>query len=128
MSYNDPGFLFNNRTTANEREAEKLEWEYRREVARGHYRRANWLVVLAMIFVAAPTGLQQWNWHVVIGAGVVIAILAILMMIKGAVQNAVISLLFACVILPVWVKAAPAVVKVVGDQANVIIKEWKRVL
>ena len=127
MSYNDPGFLVNNRRTANEREADRLEWEYRREVARGHYRRATWLVVLAMIFIAVPTGLQQWNWHVVIGVGAIIAILAILMMIKGAVQNAFISLLFAGAILPIWVKAAPTVIKVVGDQASVIIKEWKRV-
>ncbi|MES2595517.1 MAG: hypothetical protein V4662_09285 [Verrucomicrobiota bacterium] len=128
MSFNDPSFLLNNRRTANEREAEKAEWEYRQAQARSYYRWATALVVLTMIFIPLPLGLEQWHWHVVIGVGTIIAILAIMMMVKGALQNAVISLLFAAAILPLWIKIHPKVLKVAGDQVDVIIKEWKRIL
>ena len=128
MSFNDPGFLSNNRATDNEREAERLEWEQRRATAKSCYNSATWLVVLTMVFVAVPTGLEKWHWQVVIGVGGVIAILAVVMMLKGAMKNALISLLFAGVILPVWIKAAPSVVKVVREQAAVIVKDWQRVL
>ena len=128
MSFNDPGFLFNNRTTDNEREAERLEWENRKTLSQRYYARATWLVVLTMLFVAVPTGLEQWHWHVVIGAGVLILVLALMMMLKGARQKALISLLFAAVILPGWIKIAPSVAKVVCDQTAVIAKEWKRIL
>jgi hypothetical protein len=128
MSFNDPSFLLNNRRTANEREAEKLEWEYRQAQARSCYRWATTLVVLTLIYIALPLGLEQWHWHVVIGSGVLITILAIMMMVKGAMQNAIISLLFAAVILPGWVKVYPKALQVAGDQINVIVKEWKRIL
>ncbi|GEP45404.1 hypothetical protein [Brevifollis gellanilyticus] len=128
MSFNDPSFLLNNRRTANEREADKLEWEYRQLQARSYYRWATALVVLTLIYIALPLGLEQWHWHVVIGSGVLITILAIMMMVKGALQNAIISLVFAAVILPGWVKVYPKVLQVAGDQINVIVKEWKRIL
>ena len=128
MSFNDPGFLFNNRATDNEREAERLEWEHRKALSQRYYSRATWLVVLTMLFVAVPTGLEQWHWHVVIGAGVLIGVLALMMMFKGARQKALISLLFAAVILPGWIKVAPSVAKVVCDQTAVIVKEWQRIL
>ncbi len=128
MSYNDPGFLFNNRQTDNEREAERREWEHRQEVAKRSYNRATLLVVLTMVFVAAPTGLEKWHWHVVIGVGAVVAILAIVMMTKGAVKNALISLLFAGIILPGWIKVAPKAVAVASEQIQHLVKQWKQVL
>lgn len=128
MSYNDPGFLFNNRQTDNEREAERREWEYRREVAGRCYNRATLLVVLTMIFVAAPTGFEKWHWHVVTAVGAVVAILAVIMMMKGAVKNALISLLFAAIILPGWIKMSPKVVAFASDQIQQVVKQWKQVL
>ena len=128
MSFNDPGFLFNNRATDNEPEAERLDWEHRKTLSQRYYARATWLVVLTMLFVAVPTGLEKWHWHVVIGAGVLIGVLALMMMFKGARQKALISFLFAAVILPGWIKVAPSVVKVVRDQTAVIVKEWERIL
>lgn len=128
MSFNDPSFLLNNRRTANEREAEKLEWEYRQAQARSYYRWATTLVVLTMIYIALPLKLEHWHWHVVIGSAALITILAIMMMVKGAMQNALISLLFAAAILPGWVKVYPKVLQVAGDQISIIVKEWKRIL
>jgi hypothetical protein len=128
MSFNDPGFLFNNRQTDNEREAERREWERRQDVARRSYVKANWLVVLTMVFIAAPTGLEKWHWHVVIGAGGLIAILALIMMMKGAVKNALISMLFASIILPGWIIAAPKVTAAASELVGMVVKQWKQVL
>jgi hypothetical protein len=128
MSFNDPGFLFNNRQTDNEREAERREWEHRKEVAKRCYSRATWLVLLTMVFVAAPTGLEKWHWHVVIAVGGLIAILALIMIMKGAVKNAMISLLFASIILPGWITAAPKVVAITREQVGIVVKQWKQVL
>lgn len=128
MSFNDPGFLFSNRPTDRERDAEKAAWERRREIARSCYQRATWLVVLTMVFVALPLGLEKWHWHVVFGAAVVITILGVVMMVKGAVKNGLISFVFAAVILPGWIYAAPTVIKVAREQYAIIAKEWERVL
>jgi len=50
------------------------------------------------------------------------------MMVKGAVKNGLISFVFAAVILPGWIYAAPSVIKVVREQYAIIAKEWERVL
>lgn len=128
MSFNDPGFLFSNRPTDRERDAEKAAWERRREIARSCYKWATWLVVLTMVFVALPTGLEKWHWQVVYGAASVITILGVVMMVKGAVKNGLISFVFAAVILPGWIFVAPSVIKVVREQYAIIAKEWERVL
>lgn len=128
MSFNDPGFLFNNRQTDNEREAERRELEYRKEVSTRSYNRATLLVVITMAFVAAPTGLERWHWHVTIVASLVIAMLAVSMVMKGALKSALISLLFAGLILPGWVQAAPTAVAFVSQQVGLIVKQWKQVL
>lgn len=128
MSFNDPGFLFSNRPTDRERDAERAVWERRRMVAQSCYRQATWLVVLTMAFVALPTGLEKWRWQVVGGAAVVITILGVIMMVKGAVKNGLLGLLFAWGILPGWVYAAPSVIQVAREQCQIIAKEWERVL
>ena len=128
MSFSDPGFLFSNRPTDNEREAERRAQEYLRQQVLRYYRRATWIVVLTLIFIALPTGLERWHWQVALGAGGSILGLAVLMAVKGAVKNALISLLFAAVILPAWVKMHPDVLRVAREQAQVIWKEWQRVL
>jgi hypothetical protein len=128
MSYNDPGFLFNNRRTENEREAERQEWQHHKAVAERHYKCATWLVILTMLYVALPTGWESLHWQVVICVGVLILILAVLMLLQGAKEKALVSLLFATLILPGWIKAAPSVVKVLREQAAVIEKEWRRIL
>lgn len=128
MSFSDPGFLFSNRPTDRERDAERAAWERRREIAQSCYKWATFLVVAVMIFVAAPLGLAKWHWHAVLGAAGVITILAVVMMVKGAVKNGLISLLFAWGILPGWIYAAPTVLKIVHEQYLIIAKEWARVL
>jgi len=128
MSFNDPGFLFSNRPTDNEREAERRAQEYLRQQVQRYYRLATWMVVLTLNFIALPTGLEKWHWQVVIGAGSIILVLAVLMAMKGAVKNALISLLFAAVILPAWVNLHPDVLRVAREQAKVIWKDWQRVL
>lgn len=128
MSFNDPGYLFSNRPTENEREATRLAAEQRRESVKRNYHRANNLVVLTMLYIALPLGLQSWHWHVVIGAGCLLGLLAILMLMKGARSQALITLVFAAVILPGWIKVAPAVVKIIRSQAEAVMKEWKKVL
>ena len=128
MSFNDPGFLFSNRPTDRERAAELAYWERRQQIAQSCYKRATWLVVLTMLFVALPTGLEKWHWHVVFGAAAVITILGVVMMVKGAVKNGLISFVFAAVILPGWIFVAPTVIKVAREQYTIIAKEWERVL
>ncbi len=128
MSFNDPGFLFSNRPTERERDAEKAAWERQRESVRSCYKWATRLVVLTMLFVALPTGLERWHWQVVIGAACVITILGAVMLWKRALSNGLICLVFAWGILPGWIYAAPTVIKVVREQYQVIAKEWERVL
>lgn len=128
MSFSDPGFLFSNRPTDSEREAERRAQEYLRQQVQRYYRLATWIVVLTMIFIVLPTGLDKWRWQVVMGTGGAILILAVMMIIKGAVKNALISVLFAAVILPAWVKIHPDVLRVAREQLEVIRKDWERVL
>jgi hypothetical protein len=128
MSFNDPGFLFSSRPTDREREAERQAWEAEREYVRRCYKRATWLVVLTMIFIASPTGLDQWHWHVVITAACLISLLGILMLWKRALTNGLICLIFAWGILPAWIYLAPKVLIIAKDQYQIIAKEWERVL
>lgn len=128
MSFNDPSFLIAHRPSDHERQAAKRAEEDRREAAGHAYRRASWIIALAMIYLAIPSGLEKWHWHVVAGAGLLVVILGIVMAVKGAVKNALLSLLFAGVILPGWVKAAPHVVRVAKEQVQVIVGEWRRIL
>lgn len=128
MSFSDPGFLFSNRPTDSEREAERRAQEYLRQQVQRYYRLATWIVVLTMIFIVLPTGLDKWHWQVVMAAGGAILILAVMMIIKGAVKNALISVLFAAVILPAWVKIHPDVLRVAREQLELIRKDWQRVL
>jgi hypothetical protein len=72
--------------------------------------------------------LEKWHWHVVIAVGGLIAILALIMIMKGAVKNAMISLLFASIILPGWITAAPKVVAITREQVGIVVKQWKQVL
>ncbi|MBV6501464.1 MAG: hypothetical protein CJBNEKGG_03976 [Prosthecobacter sp.] len=127
MSFSDPGFLFSSRPTDNERLAARLEAERRVEAACAGYRRATWVVVLTMIYLALPTGLDAWHWHVVAGAGVLVLTFGIVMALNGAVKNALISLLFAAVILPGWVLMAPKVISTAREQSLIILREWQRV-
>lgn len=127
MSFNDPGFLFSNRPTDNERLAAQLQAERRVEAARAGYRRATWVVVLAMIYLALPSGLEVWHWHVVAGAGLLVLVFGIVMAVNGALKNALISLLFAGLILPGWVLMAPKVISVAREQSLIILREWQRV-
>lgn len=72
MSFSDPGFLFNNRTTDQEREAERRQQEGLRARVQGYYRAATWLVVLTLIYVPLPLGHEVWHWQVVGAVGAVI--------------------------------------------------------
>ncbi len=126
MSFSDPGFLFSSRLTDNEREAERRAWEQRREEALRAYRRASWLVAVTMLFIALPTGLEKWHWHAVGVAGICILALAVVMFLRGAVKNGLLALLFAAVILPMWVKTSATVVTVACEQVQVIMNEWKK--
>ncbi len=128
MSFNDPGFLFSNRPTERERDAEKAAREWQRESVRSCYKWATRLVVLTMLFVALPTGLERWHWQVVIGAACMISLLGAVMLWKRALSNGLICLVFAWGILPGWIYAAPTVTKVVREKYQVIAKEWERVL
>jgi len=127
MSFSDPGFLFSNRPTDSERLAAQLEAERRVEAARAGYRRATWVVVLSMIYLALPIGLDAWRWHVVAGAGLLVILFGIVMAVNGALKNALISLLFAAVILPGWVLIAPKVISIAREQSLIIFREWQRV-
>jgi len=128
MSFNDPGFLFSNRPTERERDAEKAARERQRESVRSCYKWATRLAVLTMLFVALPTGLERWHWQVVIGAACMISLLGAVMLWKRALSNGLICLVFAWGILPGWIYAAPTVTKVVREKYQVIAKEWERVL
>lgn len=128
MSFSDPGFLFSNRPTDNEREAERRLLARLAEQVQRYYRIATWIVVLTMIFIALPSGLEKWHWQVVLGAGALIFVLAVIMGVKGAVKNAVISVCFAFVILPGWVKLHSDVLRVAREQVQVIWKDWQRIL
>jgi hypothetical protein len=57
-----------------------------------------------------------------------IAILALIMMMKGAVKNALISMLFASIILPGWIIAAPKVTAAASELVGMVVKQWKQVL
>jgi hypothetical protein len=127
MSFSDPGFLFSSRATDSERLAAQMEAERRMEAARAAYRRATWVVVLAMIYLALPSGLEVWHWHVVAGAGLLVLVFGIVMAMNGAVKNALISLLFAGLILPGWVLMAPKVISTAREQSLIILREWQRV-
>lgn len=128
MSFTDPGFLFNNRTTDQEREAERRRQEGLRARVQGCYRAATWLVVLTLLYVPLPLGLEVWHWQVVGAVAAVIFILAVRMALLGAVKLALLSVLFAAVILPAWVQLHPAVLRVVWQQVEVIRQDWQRVL
>lgn len=127
MSFSDPGFLFSSRATDNERLAAQLEAERRRDAAQAAYRRATWVVVLTMIYLALPIGLEAWHWHVVAGAGFLVLLFGVLMVLNGAVKNGLISLLFAAVILPGWVLMSPKVISTAREQSLIILREWQRV-
>jgi len=128
MSFNDPSFLFSNRPTDREREADRQAWESEREFVRRCYTRATWLVVLTMVFVAAPTGFEKWHWHVVGGVACIVTLLGILMLWKRVFANGLICLVFAWGILPAWIYMAPTVLKIAKEQYQIIAKEWERVL
>lgn len=128
MSFNDPGFLFSNRQTDREREAERKAWEAEREFVRRCYKRATWLVILTLFFIAAPTGLEKWHWHAVCSVALLVTFLGVLMLRKRAVANGLICLVFAWGILPVWIDIAPTVLRMTKEQYQIIEKEWKRVL
>lgn len=127
MSFSDPGFLFSSRATDSERFAAQLEAERRMQAAQVAYRRATWVVVLAMIYLAIPAGLEAWHWHVVAGAGLLVLLFGVVMALNGAVKNALVSLLFAAVILPGWVLMAPKVISIAREQSLIILREWQRV-
>ena len=84
-------------------------------------------MVLAMIYLALPIGLEAWHWHVVAGAGFLVLLFGVLMALNGAVNNALISLPFAAVILPGWVLMAPKVISIAREQSLIILREWQRV-
>jgi hypothetical protein len=127
MSFSDPGFLFSNRATDSERLAAQLEAERRSDAARAAYRRATWVVVLTMIYLPLPMGLEAWHWHVVAGAGLLVLLFGVVMALNGAVKNALVSLLFAAVILPGWVMMHPKVISTAREQSLIILREWQRV-
>lgn len=128
MSFSDPSFLLSTRDGNRERQAAKMEAEERWESARRAYRRASWITALTMTYLAVPSGLEKWHWHVAGAAGLLIVILGVVMAVKGAVKNALLCLLFAAVILPGWVKMAPIFVRVAGEQARVVVDQWRGVL
>jgi hypothetical protein len=127
MSFSDPSFLISHRPTDQERHAAKMAAQERWESAQRAYQRASWLTALTMIYIALPLGLEKWHWHVVGGAGLLLVILGSAMAVKGAGKNALLSLLFAAVILPTWVKMAPTVLQSARQQVQVILSEWSRV-
>lgn len=101
----------------------QLRWES----AQRCYKIATFLVVVTMIIIALPQlGLAAWNWHIVGAVGGLVTILAVLMMVKGAVTNGLLSLVFAWGIVPGWIYAAPSVLRVAVNQYKVIEAEWKR--
>ncbi len=128
MSFSDPSFLISSRPTDQERQATKLAEEKRRESAARAYRQASWVISLTMIYLALPLGLSAWHWHVVACAGSLLVVLGAFMALRGAKGHALLSLLFASLILPSWVKMAPWAVRAARGPIEVIIQEWKRVL
>jgi hypothetical protein len=54
-------------------------------------------------------------------------LLGVVMALNGAVKNALISLLFAAVILPGWVLMSPKVISTAREQSLIILREWQRV-
>lgn len=128
MSFSDPSFLISSRPTDQERQAAKQAEEKRRQSSARAYRQASWVISLTMIYLALPLELDAWHWHVVIGAGSLLMLLGMVMAVNGDRNHALLSLLFALLILPNWVKLAPLVVKAAHAQIEVIIQEWKRVL
>ena len=124
MSFNS-AFLSPKSQATRDREArEALEAE-RADAARSYYTAANFLVVATFLLIALPQlGLSAWNVYIIGAVGLVVTVLAILMMVKGAVWNGMLSLIFALIFLPGWLYIAPNVTKVVYEQYLVIKKEW----
>jgi hypothetical protein len=100
MSFNDPSFLVSKRPTDREREAEGQAWEADAAFVRRCYKRATWLIVLTMIFVAAPTSLEKWNWHVVIAAASLMSQLGACILWQRTITNGLLRFVFAWGILP----------------------------
>ena len=122
MSFNS-AFLSPSPPSAREREEAKAIAAYRAYVARRCYWWANLLVISAMVAIALPQlGLGPWVWHVVGGVALVVTVLAIVMMVKGAISNGIVSLVFAWAILPGWVLMAPTIIRVAWESYQVIEK------
>jgi len=53
-----------------------------------------------MIFVAAPTSLEKWNWHVVIAAASLMSQLGACILWQRTITNGLLRFVFAWGILP----------------------------
>lgn len=132
MSFNAAFLSPTQSPAARERQVQQELAEERAHAVRTYYRYANLLVVMAFVLIVIPQmGWDAWFLHVpgavehlVGGVASIVTALALLMMINGRAGKGILTLLFAWIILPAWVLAAPAVVHVAGEQAGVIKKEW----
>lgn len=119
-------FLSENRADARERDALRAEAEYYDSIAQRCYRWATGLLVAGMVVIATrQLGLEQWNWHIVGGVGLVMTVLAVQMMRYGRVANGLICLLCAFAVLPGWIYIADDVVKAGYDLYQMIVKQWR---
>lgn len=85
-----------------------MQEEHERKT-RGVYRAANWIVFLALAAAFLPFGLGAIMWFLGGGVALLLCILAVVMLIRGAVGRGLITLLFALVILPVLLFVAPLI-------------------
>jgi hypothetical protein len=88
--------------------AVKVQAYHRAETARNCYRAANALVVLTMALALIPFS-DGWIWPTVWSASLLVTVLGVIMILKQAVTNGLITLLFSWLILPAWVAAIPLV-------------------
>jgi hypothetical protein len=93
--------------------------------ARTYYKAANALIVGGMILIAIPESMiAHWFMHIIGAVAIIVTSLALLMMVKGAIWNGLLSLVFGWVILPGWFLLAPTVTRIAYEQYQVIKKEW----
>lgn len=119
-------FLSPQSPSARERQAEREEWEYRESIAQSSYRWATRLMLAGMGVIAVPQlGLQQWNWHIVVGMALVMTVLAVQMMRYGRVWNGLACLVCAFAVLPGWVFIAQDVIAVAIQMYQMIAAQWQ---
>jgi hypothetical protein len=120
----DPGFLFNNRPSMRERDEQRALALAHRRAGLACYRAATAILVLAMTLLAVPAA-APWAWQVAGAAAALMTALAAAIFRKGLHSHAVLCLLCAWAVLPVWIFAAPHVLGAVADLARALAGHWR---